>query len=104
MLWLLWLIFALLFLVLAYHHWRASKNTFPRLKLPEIPLWELSPGAIRVNTGIRDEDMKAAFSNLEQGINSYIDNYNKTSARQNVAQAIGYVLASLTAIVSMFLT
>ncbi len=105
MLWVVWLIFALLFFILAYYHWRASKKIFPPFQPPEIPYWKpTQPGAIPVNTGIADADIKKAFDDFGGGFNSYIDDYNKSSRRQNTMQACGYLLASLTAIFSIFFT
>ncbi len=103
MLWVIWLIFALLFLILACYHWRASKKNFPPFHLPEIPYWKPTSG-IPVNTGILDADIKKTFDNFGDGFNSYIDEYNKSSGRQNKMQACGYLLASLTAIFSIFFT
>ena len=103
MLWIIWLIFALLFLFLAYYHWRLSKKIFPPFQPPKIPYWEPTSG-IPVNTGIADADIKKAFDNFRDGFNSYINNYNKSSRRQNRIQACGYLLASLTAIFSIFFT
>jgi hypothetical protein len=102
-LWIIWLIFALLFLFLAGYHWRLSKKTFSPFQLPEIPYWKPAKG-IPVNTGILDADIKKAFDNFGDGFNSYIDDYNKSSGRQNKLQAGGYLLASFTAILSIFLT
>jgi len=103
MLWVIWLIFALLFFYLAYYHWRESKKCFPLFHLPEIPYWKPTRGT-PVNTGILDSDIKKAFDNFGDGFNSYINEFNKSAHRQNVMQSGGYLLASLTAIFSIFLT
>lgn len=103
MLWIIWLIFALSFLFLAYYHWRLSKKILTTFQLPKIPYWEPTSG-IPVNTGIADADIKKAFDNFEVGFNSYIKNYNKSSRRQNRIQACGFLLASLTAFFSIILT
>ena len=103
MLWLIWLIFALVFLLLAYYHWRERKKCAPLFHLPEIPYWRPTSG-IPVNTGIADADIKKAFDDFEDGFNSYIDDFNKSAYRQNVMQSGGYLLASLTAIVSLLFT
>lgn len=101
--WIIWLIFALFFGLLAYHHWRLSKKIFPQFRLPEIPYWEPTEG-IPINTGILDRDIKKAFDNFNDGFNSYIKDYNESSARQNRAQAGGYLIASIMAIFSLFIT
>jgi len=101
--WIIWLIFALFFGLLAYHHWRLSKKILPQFRLPEIPYWEPTEG-IPINTGILDRDIKKAFDNFNDGFNSYIKDYNESSARQNRAQAGGYLIASIMAIFSLFIT
>ena len=103
MLWIIWLVFASLFFSLAYYHWRESKKCFPLFHLPEIPYWKPARG-ISVNTGILDSDIKKAFDNFGDGFNSYVEDYNKSSSRQNKWQAGGYMIASLAAIFSIFLT
>ena len=105
MLWIIWLIFALFFLLCAYYHWQLSKNIFPPFQLPEIPYWEpTGDNVVAVNTGIADADIKKAFDNFRDGFNSYIDDYNKSSSRQNKVQAYGYLIASFAAIFSIFFT
>ena len=101
--WIIWLVFALLFGFLAYHHWRLSKKIFPQFQLPKIPYWKPTKG-LPVNTGLTDEDVKRALDKFRDGFNSYIKDYNESSGRQNRLQAIGYLIASLTAIVSLFIT
>ena len=101
--WIIWLIFALFFGLLAYYHWRLSKKFFPQFQPPEIPYWEPTEG-IPINTGILDRDIKKAFDDFSDGFNSYIKDYNESSARQNRAQAGGYLIASIMAIFSLFIT
>lgn len=101
--WIIWLIFAVFFSLLAYYHWRLSKKIFPQFQPPEIPYWEPTEG-IPINTGILDRDIKKAFDDFSDGFNSYIKDYNKSSARQNRAQAGGYLIASLMAVFSLVIT
>ena len=101
--WPIWLIFTLLFFLLAVYHWRLSKKNFPIFQLPEIPHWRPTSG-IPVNTGLADEDIMRAFSNFRDGFNSYIKDYNESSRSQNRLQAFGYLVATLTAILSLSLT
>jgi len=101
--WIIWLIFALFFGLLAYYHWRLSKKIFPRFQPPEIPYWEPTEG-IPINTGILDRDIKKAFDDFSDGFNSYIKDYNESSARQNRTQAGGYLIASIMAIFSLVIT
>jgi len=101
--WPIWIFFILLFFLLALYHWRLSKKIIPPFQLPEIPYWEPTSG-VPINTGIADADIKEAFDNFRDGFNSYIKDYNESSHRQNMAQAIGYLAATLVAILSLFLT
>ncbi len=101
--WIIWVFFALSFVLLAYYHWRLSKKNFPSFQLPEIPYWKPTKG-VPVNTGIADEDIKKAFDNFRDGFNSYIKDYNESSGRQNRAQAFGYLIAFFVAIFSLFIT
>jgi len=103
MLWIIWLIFAVLFFLLAYYHWRESKNNIPPFQPPQIPYWKPTSG-IPVNTGIADADIKKAFDDYRDGFNAYINSYNQSSSRQNRLQALGYLGASCAAIVSMCFT
>ena len=101
--WIIWLIFALFFGLLAYYHWRLSKQIFPQFQPPAIPYWKPTDG-IPINTGILDRDIKKAFDDFSDGFNSYIKDYNESSARQNRAQAGGYLIASIMALFSLVIT
>ena len=101
--WIIWLIFAVIFGLLAYHHWRLSKKIFPQFQPPEIQYWEPTEG-IPINTGILDKDIKKAFDDFRDAFNSYIKGYNESSRMQNRSQAIGYLAALGIAICSLFIT
>ena len=101
--WIIWLIFALFFGLLAYYHWRLSKKIIPQFKLPKIPYWKPTKG-IPVNTGLTDEDVKRALDKFRDGFNSYIKDYNESSGRQNRLQALAYLVAFFMAIFSLFIT
>jgi len=101
--WIIWLIFALVFGLLAYYHWRLSKKILPQFQPPEIPYWEPTEG-IPINTGIADKDIKKAFDDFSDAFNSYIKDYNESSGRQNRLQAFGYLVASFMAIFSLSIT
>lgn len=102
--WVLWLVFALLFGSLAgYHSW-LSKKGIPQFRLPKIPYWVPPPGGIPVNIGVTAKDIVVTFDSFGDAFNSYIEEYNRASSRQNMAQAVGYLIASLAAIVSLIIT
>jgi len=103
MLWIVWLIFALLFLVLAYFHWRASKKTIPSFQISKRP-YQLPSSGMKVTVQVAGADLDKPLEDFVGDFNSYLDHYNKSSCRQNIIQAFGYLLASLTAIFSIFLT
>jgi hypothetical protein len=103
--WIIWLNFALLFGSLAGYHFWLSKKSSPQFKLPEISNWFPAPGAgIPINIGFTAKDVGEAFDSFRDAFNSSIKEYNKSSSRQNIAQAIGYLLALGVAIVSLIIT
>jgi hypothetical protein len=103
MLWIIWLIFALLFLALACFHWKASKQIIPPFKMSRRPLMH-PDSPVRVQVGIAGADIDKPLEDFVRDFNSFIDTNNKSSHRQNRIQACGYLLASLMAIFSIFLS
>jgi hypothetical protein len=101
--WIIWLIFALFFGLLAYYHWRLSKKIIPQFKLPKILYWRPTMG-IPVDIVHTDEDVKWALDKFRDGFNSYIKDYNESSGRQNRLQALGYLVAFFMAIFSLSIT
>jgi len=65
--------------LLAYYHWRESKNNIPPFQPPQIQYWKPTSG-IPVNTGIADADIKKAFDDCRNGFNAYINSYNQSSS------------------------
>ncbi len=92
-----WLIFALMFFFLGLYHWNASEKDVPLFKLSERPgkNW----GSIKVLGSDVDQPVK----DFAQDFNNYLDEQNRLSKKQNQRSAFGYWLASLTALVSIFL-
>jgi hypothetical protein len=103
MLWIIWLIFALLFLVLSYYHWRTSNKNLSPFQMKVRPLSQ-PDSPIRATIKIGGTDIDAPLNAFIGDFNSYLDGYNKASRRQNRIQACGYLLASLTAIYSIVIT
>ena len=103
MLWIIWLIFAVLFLVLAYYHWVTSRKIIPPLKITTRPLKQ-PDSPIKAIVTIAGVDIDKPLEDFARDFNSYLVVYNKSSRKQNVFQACGYLLASLTAIFSIFFT
>jgi len=57
-----------------------------------------------VTAKIAGVDVDKPLEDFVRDFNSYLVDYNKSCRRQNIFQACGYLLASLTAIFSIFLT
>lgn len=94
----LWLIFTLLFLALAIFHFLEARKKIPyydQLK---------RPGAGMGSVKILGMDIDQLTINLADGFNSHIDKLNRSNKVINIVQGLGYSLASLTALFSMFLT
>jgi len=103
MLWIIWLVFAVLFLLLAYYHWVTSRKFIPPLKITTRP-YKRPDSPIKVIATIGGADIDKPLEDFVRDFNSYLVDYNKSSRRQNTFQACGYLLASLTAIFSVFFT
>ena len=103
MLWIIWLIFAILFLVLAYYHWMTSRKIIPPIKIHRRP-YNQPNSPVQVTVRIAGSNVDEPLEDFASDFNEYLTDYNKSSRRQNTLQACGYLLASLTAIFSIFFT
>jgi hypothetical protein len=90
----IWGIFALMFLALGCFQWKMAGKSISHFQIKQ-PI----PGEIQGQVRIMGVD----FTEFVDKFNSYIDYYNQTSKKQNKAQAIGYWVASFTAIFSLAL-
>lgn len=99
---LFWLIFVVLFGVLAYFHFRASRNRITQFNVSE-RAYNKEPG-IKTEAKISGTDIDEPLKNFVTDFNLYIENYNKTSYQQNILAAVGYLAAAFTALISMVLT
>lgn len=93
----IWLIFAILFFVLGRRHWDASKKDIPHFELSERPL----AGQVLVEIGGADVDQP--IRDFAADFNSFVNEQNESSRRQNKYSAYGYWMAALMALVSTFL-
>ena len=91
----IWGIFTLIFLVLGSLHWRWSYRNVAHLQIKQS-----LPSGVEVHI----EMAGINFVQFADNFNSYIDDYNQSTKKQNRFQAFGYWVASLTAIVSLVLT
>ena len=93
----LWILFALLFLGLAMFHFFQSQKKVPHFQQSK------RPGANRGSVKILGMDIDQLTTNLVNGFNTYIDELNRSNKATNIIQGVGYMLASLTALFSMYL-
>ena len=101
MLWIIWLVFAVLFLVLAYYHWKASRRAISPIQIHTRPYNE-PDSPIKVTARIAGTGIDKPLEDFVSDFNDYLADYNKSSRRQNTFQACGYFLASLMAIFTIF--
>ncbi|MFA5423626.1 MAG: hypothetical protein WC374_07175 [Phycisphaerae bacterium] len=92
----IWFIFSILFFVLGFFSFKLSKLIIAPFAMPE-----------RADV-IRDAkkygfDPDEPIRNFITNFNTYLKNLDRTSHQQNIAAACGYLLASITAILSMIL-
>ena len=86
---LVWLIFTVLFSLLAVFHWKLSRSSIKPAEIAGLD--------IRAQIAAQNEAM------FPYGLNRFIETFNSTNRDQNRVQAFGYLLAALTALVSFFL-
>lgn len=91
----IWIIFAALFLVLAVFHWHAALQDMPHLSAKP------TSGIVKID-GV--PIAKSGFEKFVHEFNSFIDQQNTSSRRQNTVAVIGYMVAFVTAVLSAFLT
>lgn len=91
----IWGIFTLMFLALGCFQWKRAGKSIEHLQIRQ-----KMPEGVKIGITMAGVD----FNEFVGNFNSYIDYYNKTSKQQNKTQAIGYWVASLTALVSLALS
>jgi len=94
----LWLIFTLLFLALSIFHFVQARKKIPNYEQ------QRRPGANQGSVSILGEDIDQQTANLANGLNTHIKELNNSNKKINIIQGIGYLLAFLTALFSMYLT
>lgn len=90
----IWGIFTLVFLALGCFQWKMASKSVSHLQVRQH-----IPEGMKFQASIVGID----FMEFVGKFNSYIDYYNKSSKGQNRSQAIGYWVASLTALFSLIL-
>jgi hypothetical protein len=94
----IWGIIALTFLLSGGFYWRQASKSISHFQVSERPF--AKQGKVMVLGADIDKPLKDFAVNF----NNYIDDYNQKPRDQNKVQAIGYWVASLTAILSLFLS
>ena len=99
MIWLsiIWGIFALVFLCLGFFQWRMASKSISHFQVSRN---QMKQSGVKAHIHLVGVD----FVEFVDKFNSYIDYYNQTSNKQNKAQALGYWIASATAVFSFVLT
>lgn len=98
----IWLIFTAMFLALGCFQWRMVGKSISHFQVTERPMSRMQ--GVQVVAQIAGADVDQPLKDFVDDFNSYIDYYNRTSSKQHKAQAIGYLMASATAIFSFVLT
>mgnify|MGYP001559400076 FL=1 len=94
----LWLIFTLLFFGLAIFHFLQARKKIPQFQQSK------RPGAGMGSVKILGMDIDQLTTDLANGFNTHIDELNQSNKLINIIQGVGYSLAALTAVFSMYLT
>lgn len=89
----LWLIFAVLFFILAGLHKAKSKKIIPTFEMIEIP--------DGITLGFGDTSLREILENFACEFNKYIAEQNESNRTANLYAFYGYFLAGSTALVSL---
>ena len=97
MIWLtiIWFVFATIFLALGCLHWKMAGRSIAYLQVKQ-----LMPEGMKAKVVLLGVD----FQEFTDKFNDYITYYNQTSSKQHKFQAVGYWVASATAIFSFIVT
>ena len=93
----IWLVFVVLFFMLGLYHWNVAKTNVPPFNLSE------RPGKDMGSVKILGSDIDQPVKDFANDFNEHLTAQNELSKKQNRRSAYGYWLASLTALVSLFL-
>lgn len=91
----IWGIFTAIFLVLSIWHWKRRNKRIDHFEVKERPLSQ------HTKVVVSGSDIDQPIKEFADDFNKYLDGYNKKSREQHMFQAIGYWVASGTAIASM---
>ncbi len=98
----LWLIFAILFLLLGVYYWRESSRYIPHMPTPERWPGQSSPTALP-QVAIMGTPLDQPLQDFVRLFNERLDQQKRSAQTANRNAAYGYFLAALTAILSLAL-
>lgn len=93
----LWFVFAVLFLILAVLHFAQSKEAIPKIEVRKYP----SDDIMSIRTG--EVLIQQRLMDFTDDYNEHLANQNESNRKTNLYACYGYLLAGLTALVSMVL-
>jgi hypothetical protein len=96
----IWLIFSALFFTLAIWHWKQSKHAIPPLEVT-IRKFERPGSQVKVKNIFSGTSLDKPLKDFADDFNKYLEKQNKSNRKMNQRTALGYFLASLTALASM---
>ncbi len=91
----IWAIFATIFLILGILQWKRRGENVAHFKARERSMRQQG---IEGSFTVLGSDIDKPIKDFVDDFNGYIDYYNQTSSKQHKAQAIGYWVASATAV------
>tara|TARA_B100000315_G_C14327536_1_gene473743 strand:- start:106 stop:519 length:414 start_codon:yes stop_codon:yes gene_type:complete len=91
----IWIIFTILFSYLSYYHYEQSKFKYSEFKVTPLDRGKVRIGITPINKPLKD---------FAKDFNKYLQKQNNLNEKQNKFSAIGYLIASLTALLSFVLS
>ncbi|MBE3139299.1 MAG: hypothetical protein IMZ53_01825 [Thermoplasmata archaeon] len=96
----IWIIFAVLFLLLGRFYWYESKRKIPPFKLTERK-FSRSDSPIHVSISAAGTPLDQPLEDFAVQFNAYLEEQNSISQKTNLRAAFGYYLAAATALFSV---
>jgi hypothetical protein len=91
----IWLIFSILFFLLAWFHFAESTQTISKIEVRTYP----SDDAITISEG--GVTIEQRLFDFGDDFNKFVNRLNKSNRKTNLYAGFGYILAGLTAVVSL---
>lgn len=91
----IWLVFTILFFCLAGFHFVESQQTIPKIEVRRYP----SDDTMEIKTG--DVTIQQRLFDFGDDFNKFLNNLEGSNRKANLYACIGYILAGLTAVVSL---